>query len=121
MHEISSRLSTAPLETIIRLLEHWQTHLLDVIIAQSPSILKLLARENEPLLVRRDALLVLDLGFDVVDRVARFHLEGDGLAREGLDETFVSLLDISAPFFGGVHERGRGEEHTSALFVGEEY
>ena len=29
----------------------------------------LLAREDQPLLVGRDALLVLDLGLDVVDRV----------------------------------------------------
>jgi hypothetical protein len=31
-------------------------------------------------------LLVLDLGLDVVDGVRRLHLEGDRLAREGLDE-----------------------------------
>ena len=31
-------------------------------------------------------LLVLNLGLDIVDGVRRLHLEGDGLAREGLDE-----------------------------------
>jgi len=46
----------------------------------------LLPREDETLLVRRDALLVLDLGLDGLDGVVRLHLEGDGLAREGLDE-----------------------------------
>jgi hypothetical protein len=39
------------------------------------------------LLVRGDTLLVLDLGLDIVDGVGGLDLEGDGLAREGLDET----------------------------------
>ena len=38
------------------------------------------------LLVWGDALLVLDLGLDVLDRVRALHLQGDGLARERLDE-----------------------------------
>uniref|UniRef100_J3MGX3 Uncharacterized protein n=1 Tax=Oryza brachyantha TaxID=4533 RepID=J3MGX3_ORYBR len=43
--------------------------LLDVVVSQGAAILKLLASEDETLLVRRDALLVLDLGLHVVDRV----------------------------------------------------
>ena len=35
--------------------------LLDVVVRERAAILELLAREDEPLLVRRDALLVLDL------------------------------------------------------------
>lgn len=58
--------------------------LLDVVVAQGSAIFKLLAGEYQALLVRRDPLLVLDLGFDVVDGIARFNLEGDGLARKGL-------------------------------------
>ena len=38
------------------------------------------------LLVGRDALLVLDLGLDVLDRVRRLDIERDGLARQRLDE-----------------------------------
>ena len=60
-----------------------KTNLLDIIVTQCPSILKLLSRENQSLLIRRDALLVLDLCLDIIDRIARFHLEGDGFAREG--------------------------------------
>jgi len=60
--------------------------LLDVVVRKSAAILELLAGEDQSLLIRRDALLVLDLGLDIVDSVARLHLEGDGLAREGLDK-----------------------------------
>ena len=60
--------------------------LLDVVVAQRAAVLELLAGEDEALLVGRDALLVLDLLLDVVDRVARLDVERDGLAREGLDE-----------------------------------
>merc|ERR1719266_3233342 len=60
--------------------------LLDVVVGKSPSILKLLASEDQPLLVWGDSLLVLDLGLDVLDGVRGLHLEGDGLTGEGLDE-----------------------------------
>jgi len=60
--------------------------LLDVVVRKSAAILQLLASEDEPLLVRGNALLVLDLGLDIVDGVRRLYLEGDGLAGEGLNE-----------------------------------
>merc|ERR1711894_105365 len=41
--------------------------LLDVVIAESPTVLKLLASEDQPLLVWGDSLLVLDLSLDVLD------------------------------------------------------
>ena len=60
--------------------------LLDVVVRERAAVLELLAREDQALLVRGDALLVLDLRLHVVDRVGRLDLEGDGLARQGLDE-----------------------------------
>lgn len=60
--------------------------LLDVVVAQGAAILELLASKDESLLVGGNALLVLDLGLDVVDGVGRLHLKGDRLPREGLDE-----------------------------------
>ena len=60
--------------------------LLNVIIIQSSSIFQLLASEDESLLIRRDSLLILDLGLHVVDGVRRLDLQGDRLTREGLDE-----------------------------------
>lgn len=60
--------------------------LLDIVVGQGSSILELFAGENQTLLIRGDALLVLDLRLDVVDGVAGLDIEGDGLTREGFDE-----------------------------------
>merc|ERR1719231_544602 len=60
--------------------------LLNVVVRERAAILKLLARKDQALLVRRDALLVLDLGLDVLNRVRRLHLQGDGLSRQCLYE-----------------------------------
>ena len=60
--------------------------LLDVVIRQGPAILKLFAREDQPLLIRWDALLVLNLGFDTIYGVASLHIHCDGLASQGLHE-----------------------------------
>lgn len=54
--------------------------LLDVVVGQGAAILQLLASEDQTLLIRGDALLVLDLALDVVDGIARLDLKGDGLA-----------------------------------------
>ena len=56
--------------------------LLDVVVAQGTAILELLAGENETLLIRRNAFLVLDLALHIVDSVGRLNLEGDGLASD---------------------------------------
>ena len=59
---------------------------LDVVVGQSSVVFKTLASEDEPLLVGRDAFLVSDLLFHVVDGVGALHVNGDGLACERLDE-----------------------------------
>ena len=59
---------------------------LDVVIREGPAVLKLLAGEDQPLLVWGDSLLVLDLSLDILDSVRGLHLKGDGLARQSLDE-----------------------------------
>ena len=60
--------------------------LLDVVVRERAAVLQLLAREDQPLLVRRDALLVLDLGLNIVNGVRALHLESDGLTGECLDK-----------------------------------
>jgi hypothetical protein len=83
--------------------------LLDVVVRKSAAVLKLLAGEDQALLIGRDTwtrkihseeriefvrqsftgiqtLLVLDLGLDVLNRVRGLDLKRNGLAREGLHE-----------------------------------
>ena len=60
--------------------------LLDAVGRQRPVILKLLARVEQPLLVRRSSFLVLDLGLDTVNGVRCPAVQGDGLACGRLDK-----------------------------------
>ena len=60
--------------------------LLDVVVGKSAAVFKLLASENQALLIRRNSFLVLDLLLHVVDGVGRFDFEGDGLASESFHE-----------------------------------
>jgi len=59
---------------------------LDVVVRECSTVLELLTREDEPLLLRGDALLVLDLGLDVGDGIVGLDIEGDRLTGESLDE-----------------------------------
>jgi hypothetical protein len=58
--------------------------LLDVVVREGSSVFKLLSSEDQTLLIRGNAFLVLNLGLDIVDSVGRFDLEGDGLSGQGL-------------------------------------
>ena len=64
--------------------------LLDVVVRKSSSIFQLLSSKDQPLLVWGDALLVLDLGLDILNGVRRLHLQGDGLASQGLHKDLHS-------------------------------
>merc|ERR1711991_1217744 len=66
--------------------------LLDVVIRKRPPVLELLASKDKTLLVRGDTLLVLDLGLDVLDRVRRLNLKGDGLPSKSLDKNLHNRL-----------------------------
>lgn len=47
---------------------------MDVVIRKSVAFFQLLACKDEPLLVRRDAFLLLDLSLDILSGVAGLHL-----------------------------------------------
>jgi len=64
--------------------------LLDVVVGESSAIFKLFTGEDESLLVRGDSLFVLDLSFDVLDRIRRLNIKSDSLSSEGLDEDLHS-------------------------------
>ena len=55
--------------------------LLDVVVGQGAAILQLLAGEDQTLLIRGDALLVLDLGLDVVDAGKENSMMRDRISR----------------------------------------
>jgi len=64
--------------------------LLDVVVGQGSTVLKLLASEDQSLLIWGNTFLVLDLLLDIVDGIRALNLKGDGLASESLDEDLHS-------------------------------
>ena len=60
--------------------------LLDVVVGQCVAILKLFANEDQALLVRRDARLVLVLGLGSVYGVGCLHIQRHGFARQSLSQ-----------------------------------
>ena len=98
--------------------------LLDVVVGEGAAVLELFAGEDETLLVRRNPLLVLDLGLDIVDGVRGLHLQRDGLAGEGFHEDLHPsaktkdkvegrlLLDVVVGEGAAVLELFAGEDQT---------
>lgn len=54
--------------------------LLDVVVREGSAVFELLSGENQSLLVRWDAFLILDLRLDVINGIGRFNFQGNGLA-----------------------------------------
>jgi hypothetical protein len=76
--------------------------LLNVVISKCASILKLLAREDQTLLIRGDALLVLDLGLDHIDGVRGLHLS---TCRQGPEMTVTVTFFITKIHSSAAHAR----------------
>ena len=81
--------------------------LLNVVVRQSTSIFQLLASKDQSLLVRRNSLLILDLGLYIFYCIRGLDLESDGLPRQGLHEN----LHLG----GGSTADGGSESHSSIL------
>merc|ERR1712157_692414 len=60
--------------------------LLDVVVREGSSILKLLSSEDQPLLVWGNAFLILNLGLHVLNGVRGLDLKSDGFPSKGLDK-----------------------------------
>ena len=67
--------------------------LLDVVVGQSTSVFQLLSGKDQTLLIRGDSLLVLDLGFDIVNRIRGLDVERDGLSSQSLYENLQSITN----------------------------
>ena len=76
--------------------------LLDVVVAQSATIFKLLACKDESLLVWRNSLLVLDLGFDILDCVTCLDFQGDRFTGECFDEDLHATTQAEHKVKGGL-------------------
>ena len=60
--------------------------LLNVVVREGAAVFELLAGEDEALLVWGNALLILNLGLNVLNGVAGLDVQSDRLTREGLNE-----------------------------------
>merc|ERR1719187_2966836 len=76
--------------------------LLNVVVGQSATVLKLLASKDETLLIGRDAFLILNLGLDILNGITGFNLQSDGLACEGLDEDLHATSQTKHQVQGGL-------------------
>ena len=103
--------------------------LLDVVVGQGSSVLELLSREDQTLLVRWDSLLVLDLSLHVLDSIGALDLKRDGLSRQGLDKDLHTatetqhqvqgafLLDVVVRQGTAILQLLTGEDKTSAPHI----
>ena len=63
-----------------------RTLLLDIVVTEGATVFELLSGKDQALLIRGNPFLVLDLGFHIIDGIRWFHIESNGLSREGLYE-----------------------------------
>lgn len=64
---------------------------LDIIVSESAANLQLFSCNNQTLLVWWDALLVLDISFDVLNSVTGSNLKCDGLVHQNLQKICISV------------------------------
>ncbi|KAA3467502.1 Glucose-repressible alcohol dehydrogenase transcriptional effector CCR4 [Gossypium australe] len=75
--------------------------LLNVVVCKCPAILKLLTRENQPLLVWRDTFLVLDFGLDIVNSVGALNFQGDSFPGKSLHKNLHTTTKTKHQVEGG--------------------
>ena len=76
---------------------------LDVIVWQGAAVFQLLTSKDQPLLVWRDAFLILDLSFDILNSITWLDLQSDGLTSQGLHKDLH--LDTVEGIFKRVRSR----------------
>ena len=65
-----------------------------VVVAQSAAIFKLLASENQSLLVWRNTLFILDFGLHILNGFAGFNLTGDGFSCQVFDKDLHATMQV---------------------------
>ncbi|KAL8136444.1 hypothetical protein V2J09_002445 [Rumex salicifolius] len=76
--------------------------LLNIVVGESTAILELLPGKDETLLVRGNALLVLNLSLDIINGVRAFNLQGDSLASQGLNKDLHPTTQAKHKMKGGL-------------------
>jgi hypothetical protein len=69
--------------------------LLNVVVRKSSAVFELLSSEDESLLIRRDAFLILDLSLDIIDGVRWLDVKSDGLSCKGLYEDLHVVIVLN--------------------------
>ena len=72
-----------------------KTHLIILqrtVVAESATVLELLASEDHTLLIWWDAFLVHDFCFDIFDGIGWLDIESDGLARKSFGEDLHGVI-----------------------------
>jgi len=90
--------------------QHKTRLLLNAVVRQSTAIFQLLTSECQPLLSRRNSLLILDLGFYISYSVWGFSLERDGLLCKGPHKN----LHCGG---GSIHDGGSERKSPSAMLI----
>lgn len=65
-----------------------------VVLSESSALLPLFAHKNQMLSVMWGALLVLDVGYDILDVVTGLNLKGDGLACQNLHKDLHLCIPV---------------------------
>lgn len=81
-----------------------------VLSPERAAILRPFAHKNQMLLIRGDALLALEFGFDILSSISGLDLEDDGLACRGLHKDLHASLHLLSRL---VEEK----EHATFFFV----
>jgi hypothetical protein len=76
--------------------------LLNVVVGKSTAVFELFAGKDQTLLVRRDTLLILNLGLHIVDSIRRLDLKSNGLSGQGLDEDLHTTTETQDEMEGGL-------------------
>ena len=76
--------------------------LLNVVVREGSAVFKLLASEDQSLLVGGNSFFILDLGLHVLNGVGRFNIKSDGFSSEGLNEDLHSTSESEDQVEGGL-------------------
>merc|ERR1711935_401423 len=76
--------------------------LLNVVVREGATILKLFAGKDQSLLIWGNSLLVLNLGLNIFDGVRSLHFQSNGLAGQGLDKDLHTSTETEHQVQGGL-------------------